>query len=255
MRIAVAGKGGAGKTTTAATLARLAARAGRTVVCIDADANPNLGVALGMDDPDAPPVLPVSLVSRRLGDGPALTKAVEDVMAEHMIEGPDGVRMASMGRPGHAEEGCLCSAHGIVRATLADFDDPDAVVLVDLEASPEHFSRGTARHVDVLVFVAEPYFRSLETVRRMAELARELPIGRLVVIGNKIRDPQDADAIAAFCERHDLAMVGEVAFDTAVLDADRDRVPLVDVAPDGPAVTSYAAVLDRLLGTAVPSPA
>lgn len=251
MRIAVAGKGGAGKTTTSATLARLAARRGHQVVCIDADSNPNLAIALGFSDPDASPVLPVSIVSRRLVGGAALTVEVKELLDKHTVVGPDGVRMASMGMPGHAEEGCLCSAHGVVRATLADLDDPGMVVVVDLEASPEHFSRGTARHVDTLVFVAEPYFRSLETVRRMAGLAKELPIGRMGVVANKIRDPEDFDAIAAFCERHDLELLGEVGFDPAILDADRDRVPLVDAAPDGSAVAAYARLLDRLLVPAV----
>lgn len=247
MRIAVAGKGGAGKTTTSATLARLAAQRGHPVVCIDADSNPNLAIALGFSDPDASPVLPVSIVSRRMVGGPALTVEVAELLEHHTVLGPDGVRMASMGMPGHAEEGCLCSAHGVVRATLADLDDPDMVVVVDLEASPEHFSRGTARHVDTLLFVAEPYFRSLETVRRMAGLARELPIKRIVVVANKIRDPEDLDAIAGFCERHDLELLGHVGFDATVLDADRDRVPLVDASPDGPAVAAYGELLDRLL--------
>lgn len=254
MRIAVAGKGGAGKTTTVATLARLAARAGRPVVCIDADSNPNLAVALGVDDPDAAPVLPVGLVSRRLDGGPALTEPVAQVLRSHGVDAPDGVVLTSMGRPGHAEEGCLCSAHGVVRAALADLDDPARVVLLDLEASPEHFSRGTARHVDVLLLVGEPYFRSLETVRRMAELAAELPIPRVAVVATKLRDERDDELLAEFCARHGLELLGRVPFDTAVLDADRDRAPLVDTAPDGPVVAAYGALLDRLLSDTAVAP-
>lgn len=250
MRIAVAGKGGAGKTTTVATLARLAARDGRDVVCIDADSNPNLGVALGVEDPDSAPVLPPALVSRRLDGGPALTEPVDDVLASHTTVAPDGVRLTSMGRPGHAEEGCLCSAHGVVRAALADLGDPDRLVLLDLEASPEHFSRGTTRHVDLLVLVAEPYFRSLETVRRMGELAAELPISHVGVLATKLRDPEDEALLAEFCQRHDLDLLGHVPFDTAVLDADRDRAPLVEAAGDGPVVAAYRRLLDRLLTTA-----
>lgn len=235
MRIAVAGKGGAGKTTITATLARLAAEAGRRVVCIDADSNPNLSVALGIADGDVPDALPVGVVSRRLDGGPALTEPVHDLLARHGTVGPAGIRLALMGMPGHAEEGCMCSAHAVVRGALADLAD-DILTLVDMEASPEHLSRGTARHVDALLLVAEPYFRSLETVRRMAELAAELPIPRVGVVGNKLRDDADREAVAAFCERHDLELLAEVPWDDRVLDADRDRVPLAEATPGSAAV-------------------
>lgn len=247
MRVAIAGKGGAGKTTLSATLARLAARQGRHVICLDADSNPNLAVALGIAGDQPPGSLPVSAVSRRL-DGPALSEPVHDLLARHGTAGPDGIVLASMGMPAHAEEGCLCSAHGVVRAALADLADPDTLTVVDLEASPEHFSRGTARHVDVLLLVAEPYYRSLETVRRMAALARELPIPTVGVVGNKVRDQQDRDAIEAFCDRHDLTLLGLVPWDDGVLDADRARIPLAEVAPEGPVIAAVATLLDRVNG-------
>jgi CO dehydrogenase maturation factor len=155
-----------------------------------------------------------------------------------------------MGMPAHAEEGCLCSAHGVVRAALADLADPDTVTVVDLEASPEHFSRGTARHVDVLLLVAEPYYRSLETVRRMAALARELPIPTVGVVGNKVRDQQDRDAIEAFCDRHDLVLLGLVPWDDGVRRRSCPGTPLAEVAPDGPVVAAVAALLDRATGVA-----
>lgn len=249
MRIAVAGKGGAGKTTITATLARLAAASGHPTTCIDADSNPNLAVALGVDDaPDRG--LAVDLVSRRLDGGAALTTTLDEVFAAHAVRGPDGVRLVHMGHPAHAEEGCLCSAHGVVRALLADLADAPGMAFVDMEASPEHFSRGTARHVDVLVFVAEPYFRSLETVRRMAALARELPIPRIVVVGNKLRDEQDVETLRAFADRHDLDLVGMVPWDDHVIDADRARVPLVEAMPHGPATEA----ISRLLAVLVRDP-
>lgn len=245
MRIAVAGKGGAGKTTITATLARLAAQSGQQVLCIDADSNPNLSVALGMDGEPGASMLPPSLVSRRL-DGPALTTSLDDVLATHSRVGPDGIRLSHMGMPGHAESGCMCSAHGVVRALLADVGPQEPTTFLDLEASPEHFSRGTARHVDVLLFVMEPYFRSLETVRRMAELGRELQIPSIVTVANKLRDEDDRAAVRAFAERHALSLVGEVPWDDAVLDADRDQQPLIDATPDGAAVRALALLASHL---------
>lgn len=248
MRIALAGKGGAGKTTISATLARLHARDGAQVVAIDADSNPNLGTALGI----SPEVLatagflPVSLISRRL-DGPALTSSIDDVMRSHGLEGPDGVRLVGMGAPGHADEGCLCSAHATVSALLSDLDGaPDTVAIVDMEASPEHVSRGTARHADVLLLVTEPYFRSLEAVRRIAELATELPIDTVAVVVNKVRSEVESEAVAEFCRRHGLARLGEVPWSEDITRADLAARPLLDTAPDGAAVAAIAELSTRL---------
>jgi len=249
MRVAFAGKGGAGKTTVAATLARLAARRGRTVVAIDADSNPNLATALGV----APAVvtelagIPVGAVSRKL-TGPSLTTSVDELLATHGAVAPDGVRLVVMGAPAHAGEGCLCSAHAAVSAVLADLGAaPGTFSVVDLEASPEHLSRGTARFADLLVLVTEPYYRSLEATRRLADLAAELPSTRTVVLVNKVRRPGDAEAVAEFCASHGLDRIGEMPFSDAVVDADRVPRPLLDADPHGPVVAAVAGVLDAML--------
>ncbi len=257
MRIAVAGKGGAGKTTISATLARLGARSGQSVVAIDADANPNLGIALGVAPEAARELsaIPSSLVSRRLG-GAGLNESLDEVLDRYALTAPDGVRLLGMGAPAHAEEGCLCSAHAVVSAVIEDLGGaPDRLVVVDLvvvdmEASPEHLSRGTIRYVDLVVLVAEPYYRSLETVRRMAALAGELPVD-IVVVANKVRSEADAEAIAEFCERHDLTLAGAVPWSDAIVAADRARSAVIDW-PGAEAVTAAVAALR--LGLPAPSP-
>ncbi len=232
MRVAIAGKGGAGKTTISATLARLLARSA-PVVAIDADSNPNLAAALGAPSATAEAVLPPSLVSRRL-DGPALTQDVAAVLDRHALAAPDGVRVVLMGMPAHADEGCLCSAHATVSALLADLGNrPEVFTIVDMEASPEHLSRGTTRHADMVLLVTEPYYRSLETVRRLAQLAAELPIPRVAVVANKVRNQQDADAVSEFCARHGLELVAQVPRRDAVIDADTAGVALLDSARQG----------------------
>jgi CO dehydrogenase maturation factor len=247
VRVAVAGKGGAGKTTLSATLARLAARSGRSVVAVDADANPNLSTALGVPAQVASSLVPVptSLVSRRIG-GTGLTLPVDQVLEQHTVAAPDGVRLLAMGAPAHADEGCLCSAHAVVSAVLEDLGSPERVVVVDMEASPEHLSRGTIRHVDAVCLVAEPYYRSLETVRRMAALVAELPVERVVVVANKVRTPADAEAIAEFCDRHGFDLVAAVPWSDAVGAADRGRVPVVDWADAAPVVAAVAALAEQL---------
>jgi CO dehydrogenase maturation factor len=244
VRLAVAGKGGAGKTTLSATLARLAARSGRLVVAVDADANPNLGTALGVPPDAAPPSpVPASLVSRRRG-GTGLLEPVDEVLDRYAVTGPDGVRLLAMGGPAYADEGCLCAAHAVVSSLLEDLSDPERFVVVDMEASPEHLSRGTIRHVDAVLLVAEPYYRSLETVRRMSVLAAELPVPVLMVVGNKMRSSVDRDAVAEFCARHDLDLAGTVPWSDAVGWADRARTPVLE----WPGATGMVSAVQALAG-------
>lgn len=260
MKIAVAGKGGAGKTTFCATAARLLARSGRRVVAIDADTNPNLAAALGLPaDAELPPFLPASLVARRF-DGPRLTETVDEVLSAYALGAPDGVHLLRMGVPQHADEGCMCSAHATVSAVLADLgsDTPtepgsEPLTVLDLEASPEHLSRGTARQADVLLLVAEPYFRSLEAVRLQATLAAETAIGRIAVVANKVRTADDGAAIRQFCQRHELELIGSLPWSDAVLDADAATASLLDHAPDDPVVQAVAMIVDRLVPSDLPT--
>lgn len=253
MRIAIAGKGGAGKTTLSAALARTLARQGRDVVAIDADTNPNLAAALGADlaAVEAAPILALDLVSRRLS-GTALRAPLAEVLQTHATTCPDGVRLVRMGMPQHAEEGCLCGAHAVGAALLADLGtSPGTITIMDLEASPEHLSRGTARHADVLLLVAEPYFRSLETVRLQARLARELPLHHIGVVANKLRSPADADAVREFVAGLELTCDGEIPFSDHVTAADRAARSLLDVAPDGDVAAAITALAHRLVDLGV----
>jgi CO dehydrogenase maturation factor len=249
LRVAVAGKGGAGKTTLSSTMARLFARQGMDVIVVDGDSNPNVATALGIDREHAEAIqpLPMGLVSRRLNGNAALKDPVMDVVARYGGLAPDGVHVLKMAMPEHADEGCLCSAHATVSALLADIEELDNTVsILDLEASPEHLSRGTTRHVDALLLVVEPYYRSFETARRMAALAGELPIGRVGVVANKLRSPEDAQAIAEYCERHGLNLEGEVPWSTEVLDADRAEIPVLDYDPSGPVVAAISKLAEKL---------
>lgn len=111
MRIAVAGKGGSGKTTLSATLARTFAREGRTVLAIDGDPNPNLGVALGVPEDVLrdPPRVPRDCVIHETGPRGTqlmrLTRPLQELRAEYAIKAPDGVELMLVATVDHAGQG------------------------------------------------------------------------------------------------------------------------------------------------------
>jgi len=248
VRVAIAGKGGVGKTTISATLSRLAARSGWSVLAVDGDSNPNLAAALGVELATASEsFLPGSLVSYRPG-GPALSQPVDDVLDAHASVGGDGVRLVRMGAPQHADEGCLCSAHATVSAVLADLGGRDQfLTVIDMEASPEHLSRGTVRHADTLLLVTEPYYRSLETARRLAVLAKELGIPHIAVVANKVRSSVDEEGLREFCDRHSLECIAIIPWSDPVIDADLRGSRVLDDAPSDPAILAIGALTELLL--------
>ncbi|HEV8639049.1 MAG TPA: hypothetical protein VG370_32995 [Chloroflexota bacterium] len=125
-----------------------------------------------------------------------------------------------------------------------------------MEASIEHLTRGTVRTVDVLLLVAEPYYRALETLGRMDPLAKELGIPHVLAVANKVRSPRDEAAIRAYAQQHGIELVGVVPFDEQVTEADRDGRALIDAAPEAAAVASLRGVADRIVqrfGTPAPT--
>lgn len=115
-------------------------------------------------------------------------------------------------------------------------NEPKDVAILDMEASIEHLSRGTLRHVEAVLVVTEPYYRSLETCSRIVPLARELGIPRIYVLANKVRSLRDDEAIREFCLRHDYSLLGSVPWDEKIAEADRACSSLLDYAPEASAV-------------------
>ena len=113
---------------------------------------------------------------------------------------------------------------------------PEDVCILDTEASPEHLSRGTARYADALYAVVEPYFKSLETGRRMAVLAEDLGLERVALVANKIRDEHELGAVREFAAEHGLDVAGVVPYDEALPEAERARRAPLDFAPDAAAI-------------------
>lgn len=135
----------------------------------------------------------------------------------------------------------MCRSHATVRELLAALvAESTEHTVVDLEAGLENFSRGTARHADTQLIVLEPYYKSLETGRRIAELSRELGIKRILGVANKIRSSDDDAAMRQFATAHGIEVAAVIPHDEAILDADRSGRSPVDAAPNSPAVLAVS---------------
>lgn len=125
-------------------------------------------------------------------------------------------------------------------------DHKNQFTIIDMEASVEHMSRGTVRHVDAALIVVEPYYRSMETAGRMVPLARDLGIQYVYAVANKIRNERDERAVRDYCAKHGLEVAVYIPFDEAIAEADRAGIAVIDHAPDAPAVTEIRKLADRL---------
>ena len=121
------------------------------------------------------------------------------------------------------------------------------MTVVDLEAGLEHLSRGTARHVDTLLLIAEPYFKSLEAAQRSFALAKDLGIGHIRMVANKIRSPRDEATVREFAERHTVTVAGVIPFDPAVVEADERGTAVLDQQPDATSVAAIRRLADQVL--------
>lgn len=132
----------------------------------------------------------------------------------------------------------------LLGAALEETDQP---IVIDMEASIEHMRRGTARYVDTLLVVTEPYFRALQAAGRLVELARELGVGRILAVANKVRSPAEEQAIRAYLAGIDVPLAAVIPFDPAVGEADLEGKPLLDYRPDAPAVAAIRRLTSEVM--------
>lgn len=227
MKIGVVGKGGVGKTTVSALLARTLHARGRRVLAVDTDSNPNLGLSLGLDvaATDAVPTIPRSMIVGARGD-----VTVDELIADYAVATPEGVQLMSALRVTEAGAGCTCGGHATVRSLLGEALETAADdTIIDMEAGIEHLSRsgGTLAHADVLVMVMEASRKSVITVERTIALARELGVSRWIGVANKVAD-DTVDEVRALCAEHGVPLDVVVPPSSLVVIADRNGQPLAD---------------------------
>jgi CO dehydrogenase maturation factor len=248
MKLAIAGKGGAGKTTISGTLARQLGRQGYGVLALDNDLNPNLPLTVGIDAARMTDLPTMSKDIVEVRDGQlVLTQTLEEIKAAHAMEAPDGVTVLVAHEPKKADTGCMGRYHQAMRAVVgAAPNSQNYICILDTEASTEHLKVGTAKHVDVLYAVVEPYFKSLESGRRVLALARDLGIQHLALLANKVR-PGELEVVQEFADQHDLGLIGHVPYDEVFYHAERAAVAPIDYDPNAPAVVAIGKLARKLV--------
>jgi CO dehydrogenase maturation factor len=244
--IALAGKGGTGKTTLAGLLIKYLLKHGKTpVLAVDADSNSNLNEVLGV-----PLCETLGAAREDMKKGQVPSGMTKDVfmsmkMAEAVTEA-EGFDLIAMGRPEGA--GCYCAANSLLANFLEKLVDNYPFIVIDNEAGMEHISRLTTKNVDVLLIVADASRRGLQAALRIDELARELKIGvgRSVVVINQAKEPP-SEEVRGLIRGAGLEYAGSVPEDSQIYAFDSQGRPTVQMPEESPAVKSAFAIFDKLV--------
>ncbi|MBI4775069.1 MAG: AAA family ATPase [Deltaproteobacteria bacterium] len=227
MKLAISGKGGVGKTTVASLIIRAFNELGKRVLAIDADPDANLASALGI--PDADKIVPIAemkdLVEERTGMRPGtvggmfkMNPKVDD-LPEKLSAKKDGILLMRLGGVQKGGGGCICPESTLLKALISHIVlARDDVVVMDMEAGIEHLGRGTAQAVNKLIVVVEPGQRSVETARHIRQLASQIKLDKVALVGNKIRGEQDREFLKK--NMPDFEFLGFIPYDEAIIEAD-----------------------------------
>ncbi len=245
--LAVAGKGGVGKTSISALLVKALVDAGKKpILAIDADSNSNLHEVLGVRQPRS--VGCVREDTRKLGDdipGGMTRDRFMEYQIQASLEETKNLDFLSMGRP--EGPGCYCMANNILREVISKLTSNYTFVVIDNEAGMEHLSRRTEEEVDHLFIISDPVPRSLRTIGRIMELIDELG-GRIHnkhLILSRVQGSVDDMPEGTRREISALPYAPEclIPYDETLVDLDLQGRPLVEISSDAP---SYRAVREML---------
>jgi len=196
VKIAISGKGGVGKTTISASLARNLKEKGYQVYAIDADPDANLAQVLGITGEVKPLVELEEVIEERVGKKGSfysLNPDVDDIVQDYSLI-KDGIRFLRMGGIKKASSGCYCPENSFLNSIMRSLVfSRDEVIILDMGAGIEHLTRGTSAGVDIMLIVCEPSRVSLETARTIENLAKESGVKNIKFIANKVRSKREEE--------------------------------------------------------------
>ncbi|MFW9794541.1 MAG: AAA family ATPase [Candidatus Thorarchaeota archaeon] len=260
MKIAVAGKGGVGKTTVAGTLARLLGRDGLRILAVDADPSYTLWSALGIPADVADAIVPLTenekLVEERLqieGAGSykqffKLNPRVNDLAEKFAVDGPDNVSLLVAGTVETGGSGCMCPSATLLKSLMRHLIlGTDEAFVMDMDAGIENLGRGTTTGMDALLVVAEPGRRSLDILGKIKRLAQDIDVGRVLAVGNKVVTLDDEEMIREWVKKEGIPLLGIVPMDETIKQADRKGVAPIDLDPASSGMLAIQTIKQRLI--------
>ncbi|HVC69166.1 MAG TPA: AAA family ATPase [Acidimicrobiales bacterium] len=239
-RIVIVGKGGVGKTTVTAVMARLLARRGCSVIAVDGDEQCNLGPALGVTPEMLVQVTPITeagdYMAEKTGTRPGangggmlrLNPDTTDVVDRLSVIGPDGVRFLMMGAVRRAGGGCFCPETALLAAALRDMrSHHGSVVLLDTHAGVEHFGRALARGFNQAVVVVDHTANAVQVGMDTARLAGSMGIDTIHLLVNRVRTDEHLQRAMRYVAEqggYPFASIHNLPYDEVALEAE----PAVD---------------------------
>jgi len=244
--IALAGKGGTGKTTVAGMLIKYLVKKGKVpVLAVDADSNANLNEVLGLEVTDT---LGNAREEMKKGVVPGgMTKDVfMSMKLEQAVVEDEGYDLVVMGQP--EGSGCYCAANTLLTGFLERLTGNYPYVVMDNEAGMEHISRLTTSNVDILLIVSDTSRRGLQAALRIEKLSKALNIGvgKSFLIMNQAK-AEPAQAVLDIIATDGLELAGSIPEDQTVYEFDLEGRPTVELPDDNAAIQAAFSIFDTIL--------
>jgi len=248
--IAVAGKGGTGKTTLCGMIVKhLADRENGQVLAVDADPNSNLYEVLGVKAPKTLGDIREEVLKTTSGEsapGGMTKQEYMDFMFGDALAEEDDFDLLVMGRT--QGEGCYCFINGILRTQIDKYSGTYSHIVIDNEAGLEHISRGTLPKVDTLILVSDCSRRGIQAAGRAAILVEDLKLkpNTLKLVINRAPGGVIADGVLEEIKTQNLDLLGVIPQDEAIYQFDSEGKPVVNVPEDSPIKVAVNSIIDEL---------
>ncbi len=236
MKIAVTGKGGVGKSTIIALMARILRDSGKKVLAIDADPDMNLATILGV--PASYTITPIielkELIAERTGTEPGkpapfftMNPKVDDIPEKYCVD-YQGIKLLTMGTVKRGGSGCACPENAFLKQLLSHLVlQREEWILVDMEAGIEHLGRATAIGVNEMIVIVEPSQASIETAYRVKKLANDIGLTHLRVIGNRIQHSDEKEFLVENLK--DIDIMGFIDFSDDIRKINIGKASALDI--------------------------